>query len=213
MKPTKWGVKVWVIAESFTGYVTNFQVYAGREGSRTPRGNGFSQTILRLSLMDIFYTGVNLLEEMKTHGLYACGTDRANRVGTMNRRKDRANQVPVVGPASLADYQKYMKGVDQLDQMVGYYGFQHRSKKWWRRVFFFFLAVSCHNAYIAARSVGGTTFRNKYRGYKSWLEDLAEQLITPLRTRAVNPPDGTSTLVYYSVGYLATVYIYITYTS
>ncbi|KAG5274639.1 hypothetical protein AALO_G00138500 [Alosa alosa] len=70
-----------------------------------------------------------------------------------------------------------------------------RSKKWWR-VFFFFLAVSCHNAYIAARSVGGTTFRNKYRGYKSWLEDLAEQLITPLRIRAVpvTPPPSSSTL-------------------
>ncbi|XP_038124351.1 piggyBac transposable element-derived protein 4-like [Cyprinodon tularosa] len=26
MKPTKWGVKVWVMAESSTGYVTNFQV-------------------------------------------------------------------------------------------------------------------------------------------------------------------------------------------
>ena len=33
MKPTKWGIKVWVMAESATGYVTNFQVYAGREGS------------------------------------------------------------------------------------------------------------------------------------------------------------------------------------
>lgn len=64
--------------------------------------------------------------------------------------------------------------------------------EWWRRVFFFFLAVSCHNAYIAARSVGGTSFRSKYRGYKNWLEDLAEQLITPLRTRAVpvTPPSS-----------------------
>ncbi len=26
MKPTKWGVKVWVMVESSTGYVTNFQV-------------------------------------------------------------------------------------------------------------------------------------------------------------------------------------------
>ncbi|KAL2095551.1 hypothetical protein ACEWY4_007699 [Coilia grayii] len=34
MKPTKWGVKVWVMAESSTGYVTNFQVYSGREGAQ-----------------------------------------------------------------------------------------------------------------------------------------------------------------------------------
>ena len=29
MKPVKWGVKVWVMAESKTGYVNNFQVYTG----------------------------------------------------------------------------------------------------------------------------------------------------------------------------------------
>ncbi|XP_038123493.1 piggyBac transposable element-derived protein 4-like isoform X2 [Cyprinodon tularosa] len=250
MKPTKWGVKVWVMAESSTGYVTNLQVYAGREGSIE---KGLAHRVVMelarpyygsyLSIyMDNFYTGVTLLEEMKTHGLNACGTVRANRTGlpknerlrkntsmekhefrvaqkddltfciwqdtktvmvlsnhhdptqtgTVNRKKDGANHVPLEVPASLADYQKHMKGVDLLDQMIGYYGFQHRSKKWWRRVFFFFLAMSCHNAYIAARSVGGTAFRHKYRGYKPWLEDLAEQLITPHRTRAVNvtPPSS-----------------------
>ena len=255
MKPTKWGVKVWVMSESSTGYVTNFQIYAGREGS-TEKGLAH-RVVMDLArpyygshlsvYMDNFYTGVPLLEEMKSHGLYACGTVRANRAGlpknerltkkasmgkhefrvaqkgdltfciwqdtktvmvlsnhhnptetgTVNRRRDGANQVQVVVPASLADYEKYMKGVDLLDQMVGYYGFQHRSKKWWRRVFFFFLAVSCYNAYIAARSIGGTAFRNKYRGYKNWLEDLAEQLITPLTTRAVPvtpPPPSPSSL-------------------
>ncbi len=88
-----------------------------------------------------------------------------------------------------------MPGVDLLDQMIGYYGFQHRSKKWWRRVFFFFLGVSCHNAYVAARSVGGTAFKRKYRNYKNWLEDLAEQLITPATARAppvIPPPTPSS---------------------
>ena len=32
LKPTKWGIKVWVMAESSTGYVSNFQVYTGRKG-------------------------------------------------------------------------------------------------------------------------------------------------------------------------------------
>ena len=35
----------------------------------------------------------------------------------------------VAVPAVVADYQKYMKGVDLMDQMVGYYIIQHRSKK------------------------------------------------------------------------------------
>lgn len=169
LKPTKWGIKVWVMAESSTGYVINFQVYAGREGSME---NALAHRVVMdlarpyygsyLSIyMDNFYTGVNLFEEMKTHGLYACGTVRANRVGlpknetlrkntsmekhefrvaqkddltfciwqdtktvmvlsnhhdptqtgTVNRRKDGANHVPVEVPPALADYQKHMKGL------------------------------------------------------------------------------------------------------
>ena len=38
LKPTKWGIKVWVMAESSTGYVSNFQVYTGREGGSSEKG-------------------------------------------------------------------------------------------------------------------------------------------------------------------------------
>ena len=39
LKPTKWGIKVWVMAESSTGYVSNFQVYTGRKGAGGGEGN------------------------------------------------------------------------------------------------------------------------------------------------------------------------------
>ncbi|KAJ8389957.1 hypothetical protein AAFF_G00112420 [Aldrovandia affinis] len=89
LKPTKWGVKVWVMAESSTGYITNFQVYTGREGMGE---KGLAHHVImdlatpyygsHLSIfMDNFYSGVELFEEMKGHGLDACGTVRANRKG------------------------------------------------------------------------------------------------------------------------------------
>lgn len=99
--------------------------------------------------------------------------------GLSREERGGDSQREVEVPACLADYQKHMKGVDLLDQMVGYYQFQHRSKKWWRRLFFFFLAVSCYNSYVVARSAGG----NK-GGYKEWLEDLAEELVTPVTARS-----------------------------
>ena len=37
-KPTKWGVKVWTLAESDTGYLHCFQVYTGREEGRQEKG-------------------------------------------------------------------------------------------------------------------------------------------------------------------------------
>lgn len=89
LKPTKWGVKVWVMAESTTGYVTNFQVYTGREETQE---KGLAHHVVmdlaapyfgtHLSIfMDNFYSGVDLFLDMKSHGLDACGTIRANRKG------------------------------------------------------------------------------------------------------------------------------------
>ncbi|KAL2099439.1 hypothetical protein ACEWY4_005919 [Coilia grayii] len=232
LKPTKWGIKVWVLAESSTGYVSNFQVYTGREG-RTERGLAHHVVMelvkpyygSHLSVfMDNFYSGVPLFEDLKAHGVNACGTIRSNRKGIPPKpqamvkhqyqvaqkddltfcawqdtkvvmvlsnyhdpsargtvkRKQGGVQTDVTVPACLADYQKHMKGVDLLDQMVGYYQFQHRSKKWWRRLFFFFLSVSCYNSYILA--MGAEAY--KECSYKEWVEDLAQELVTPVTSRS-----------------------------
>ena len=37
-KPIKWGVKVWTLAESTTGYMSRFQVYIGRDGNDQEHG-------------------------------------------------------------------------------------------------------------------------------------------------------------------------------
>ncbi|CAL9702718.1 unnamed protein product [Knipowitschia caucasica] len=138
MKPTKWGIMVWVMAESSTGYVTNVQVYCGREGKYK---KGLAHRVVMdlarpyygsyLSIyIDNFYTGVELLEDMKSHGnLTFCIWQVTKTVmvlsnhydptetGTVNRRREGAGQSQVTVPSCLANYQKYMKGVNLLDQM------------------------------------------------------------------------------------------------
>ena len=42
-------------------------------------------------------------------------------------------------PKAVAEYNKYMKGVNQADQLLSYYGFSHRKVKWWHRAFFYLL--------------------------------------------------------------------------
>lgn len=59
-----------------------------------------------------------------------------------------------------------------VDHLIGYNQINRRSTKWWRKLFFFMM--SCHNSYVAARCVGDTTGRAKYRGYK-------ERLWAPVR--------------------------------
>ena len=51
-------------------------------------------------------------------------------------------------PVAIAQYTKYMGGVDTADQLLSYYGFSHRTVKWWRRAFFFLLDMAVVNSYV-----------------------------------------------------------------
>ena len=51
------------------------------------------------------------------------------------------------------DYNTHMGGVDVSDQLVRYYGFPHRSVKWWKRVFYHLLDLSIVNANILYNEV------------------------------------------------------------
>ena len=40
-KPTKWGMKIWVLAESTTGYTYDYEVYTGRSNVKSVTGLGY----------------------------------------------------------------------------------------------------------------------------------------------------------------------------
>ena len=51
-------------------------------------------------------------------------------------------------PVMVEEYNKFIGGVDKSDQLLLYYGFSHRTVKWWRRAFFHLLDLAIVNAYI-----------------------------------------------------------------
>lgn len=86
-KPTKWGVKVWTLAESDTGYLHCFQVYTGREEGRQEKGLSYRVVMDLCShmfgsnltvYMDNYYTSPELLRDLHLRGIMACGTVRSN---------------------------------------------------------------------------------------------------------------------------------------
>lgn len=68
-------------------------------------------------------------------------------VGRRNRHAPGGRET-VQKPAAIVEYNQYMGGVDRADQLLSYYGFAHRTRKWWRRVFFFLLDTAVVNSYI-----------------------------------------------------------------
>lgn len=56
-------------------------------------------------------------------------------------------QERVQKPQAIVEYNKYMGGVHQADQLMSYYGFGQRTVKWWRRAFLL-LDMAVVNSYI-----------------------------------------------------------------
>ncbi|XP_059165630.1 piggyBac transposable element-derived protein 4-like [Physella acuta] len=57
-----------------------------------------------------------------------------------------------VKPAVIHDYNFNMNGCDRADQMIGYYGVHNRkTRKWWKKIFYWILEVTTVNAFILHR--------------------------------------------------------------
>ena len=90
LKPTKRGFKVWVVAESETGYFLDVQVYVGKEGGEAEHGLG-ERVVLTLTeqyrgkahciYCDDFFSSPALFQALHKHTLYASGTVRQTRKG------------------------------------------------------------------------------------------------------------------------------------
>lgn len=60
--------------------------------------------------------------------------------------------VDITQPFVIGEYNKYMGGVDRMDQNVGEYRISIRSRKWWWALFAYLLDVSKQNAWIIYRN-------------------------------------------------------------
>ena len=101
-KPTKYGIKVWMAADSQNGYVNNFSVYLGKEAN-VPRANGLGYDVVmkmaspflkthRHIFFDNFFTSTKLMEDLLAQDTYACGTVRSNRKDLPPCAKDKLRQ-------------------------------------------------------------------------------------------------------------------------
>ncbi|XP_068189829.1 piggyBac transposable element-derived protein 4 [Antennarius striatus] len=95
-KPMKWGVKLFVLADSSNGYTINFNIYIGKKYTETVHGLAYDAVMDLIQpsylgtgyhvYMDNFYTSPQLFLKLTEMEFGACGTYRDNRKGCPTQR-------------------------------------------------------------------------------------------------------------------------------
>ena len=99
-KPVRRGLKVWMRSDSTSGYISQFQVYVGKEvSSETGLGARVIKDLTttlhqkhHIVFCDNFFTSIKLFHELYQDGIYACGTIRADRKGFPADLKEHAKR-------------------------------------------------------------------------------------------------------------------------
>ena len=63
----------------------------------------------------------------------------------------------------IEEYNRFMGGVDKSDQLLSYYGFVHRTVKWWRRAFFHLVDLAVVIIYTEAPHSGRRFTHEQFR--------------------------------------------------
>ena len=228
-KPKKFGIKIWALCDSISGYCLQFQIYTGKSADAVEHGLAYRLVFDLLQkylnknycvYFDNFYSSFKLMDDLDSNKTYACGTLRKGRaqlpvefenakldVGDAIYRK-RNNTLAVhwkdkrdvlclstfhapgeqvvqrfsgevTKPNIICEYNKYMGGVDKLDQFLSYYTLCRKSAKWWKKVFFRLLELCLVNA-MCVYNAKHPRFAESRRSHQKFREALIYELIQPL---------------------------------
>ena len=98
-KPKKWGIKLWVLADSSNGYTIDFNVYIGKSQHEAPSQNGLGYDVVMKLVnpylgqgyhvfFDNFFSSPKLVQDLFMNGTPSSGTCKINREGFPKSMKD-----------------------------------------------------------------------------------------------------------------------------
>ncbi|XP_062375621.1 piggyBac transposable element-derived protein 4-like [Sardina pilchardus] len=101
-KRSKWGFKLFVLADSSNGYTWDFTVFEGKNHHQTGNGLGYdtvmdlvTPTVLGTGYklyVDNFYTSPTLFLDLLEKRIRACGTIRSNKLGSLRLKSGQLNK-------------------------------------------------------------------------------------------------------------------------
>ncbi|KAL2085794.1 hypothetical protein ACEWY4_019114 [Coilia grayii] len=142
-KPTKWGYKLFVLADSNNVNVNHVDV--------NHLGSGYHIYV------DNFYTSAMLFSHLHHSKFGACGTVRERRLGFPQAQANALPKSAVRGirenpllyvKCAVKQYNKYMGGVDLSDALIKYYTVDRKTSRWYMKLFLHLIDISVVNSFI-----------------------------------------------------------------
>ena len=101
----------------------------------------------------------------------------------VNRKDKQGNVSQVPCPSVLKEYNSFMNSVDKFDQYKSVYEINRKSKKWWHRVFFYFIDASITNAFIIYKLLGNSDKKMKDFRRQITAELVAKKFVQQTKKR------------------------------
>ncbi|XP_067023861.1 piggyBac transposable element-derived protein 4-like [Acropora muricata] len=191
MKPDKFGIKVWMLADADNYYVPRFQVYLDLEsrdtyacGTVRINRRDFPADLKRAKLVrgeirtrQCGNLVATMWRDKRVVSLLSTNTPpeaeiHAEQQIVRGRRKQVVPADSMKKPDVVAVYNDGMNGVDVNDQYRSYYPASSVSRKWWKYLLWFFFNLSIVNSYILEKLAG-----HKKRSQLAFRRELARLLI------------------------------------
>lgn len=108
-------------------------------------------------------------------------------VSITSKKQERQKPVPIIY------YNANMKGVDRCDQLMSYYPFEHKSVRWYKKVFVHFIQLLLINSYKLYTFANP---RQKQRPMYDFRFELLDQLLPPKLGPSPKRPRQNTDLVH-----------------
>ena len=158
IKPVKWGIKLFTIAEAKTGYVLNILPSKRVDSLKRMKGRMLAVTWMDTRVVNLLCNLRNCLDD----------SDVKRR-----DKKQRGIEITVSRPRAIELYNTSMGGVDLSDQLVSSYRRHMKSYAWYLQVFFLLVQLSGVQSYILHNELHPDAKLTQ----KKFLESLIEGLI------------------------------------
>ena len=109
------------------------------------RGSFDSKVDANSGIVVVRWFDSNVVQVSSTY----CGVEPIDQVRRYDKKEKREIHIP--RPQLVQEYNSIMGGTDTFDMLMSFYRIQHKSKKWYMRIFFWILHTAIVNGWILYR--------------------------------------------------------------